>query len=84
MFGLPLYLRNAAPSTAIKRGSNGTEYEMRKKREERETKRRKKWGIKSQKEKKEKNLHAHKFSHRDPCAMTFRECKILAVFNCKK
>ena len=55
MFGLPLYLRNAAPSTAIKRGSNGTEYEMRKKKEERETKRRKKWGIKSQKKRRKKS-----------------------------
>ena len=31
MFGLPLYLRNAAPSTPIKRGSNGQAYEMREK-----------------------------------------------------
>ena len=31
MFGLPLYLRNAATSTPIKLGSNGLAYEMRKK-----------------------------------------------------
>ena len=32
MFGLPLYFRYAAPSTPIKRGSNGPAYEMRNKR----------------------------------------------------
>ena len=31
MFGFTLYLRNAAPSTPIKRGSNGPVYEMGKK-----------------------------------------------------
>ena len=30
MFGLQLYHRNAAPSTSIKRGSNGPAYQMRK------------------------------------------------------
>ena len=40
MFGLPMYLRNAAPSTPIKRDSNGPAYEMRKKsRKKREGKR---------------------------------------------
>ena len=34
MFGLPLYLRNAAPSTPVKRGSNGETHER--KRRERE------------------------------------------------
>ena len=46
IFGLALYLRNAAPSTPIKHGSNDPAREMRKKRqkkrEERERKRRKK------------------------------------------
>ena len=46
LFGLPLYLHNAALSKPIKRGSNGPADEMRKKRqkkrEERERKRRKK------------------------------------------
>ena len=30
---------------------------------------------KKKKKNKKKTLHAHTFSHRDPCAMTFRECK---------
>ena len=50
MFGLPLYLRYAAPSTPIKRGSNSPAYEMRKKKaKEKGGKREKneeKWGIK--------------------------------------
>ena len=29
----------------------------------------------NRKKKKKKKDHAHSFSHRDPCAMTFRECK---------
>ena len=33
MFGLPLYLRNAAPLTPVKRGSNGPAYELRKKKQ---------------------------------------------------
>ena len=33
---------------------------------------------------KKKHLHAHTFSHRDPCAMTFRECEILAVLDCEE
>ena len=52
MFGLPLYLRNAAPSTPVKRDLNGPAYGMRKKRqkkrEERDRKRRKNEGIESQ------------------------------------
>ena len=61
MFGLPLYLRNATPSTPIKCGSNGQAYEMREKRQKkregkrlRERERKKKCGIKSQKKKKKK------------------------------
>ena len=98
-----MYLHNAPPSKPIKRGSNGPAYgsngpayEMRnaqenvKEREgKRETERRKKWGIKSQKKKKKKKKkketpHTHTFSNRDPCAMTFRECKILAVPDCEE
>ena len=36
------------------------------------------------KKKKKKKLDAHTFSHRDPCTMTFRECKILAVLDCEE
>ena len=58
-------------------------YEMRKnrqkKREERENKEAK-WGIKTHK----KNHYARTISYRDPCAMTFRECKILAVLVCEE
>ena len=51
-----------------------------------------KWGIKSQrtkqnkktKKKQQKHLHAHTFSHHDPYAMSFHECKILAVLDCKE
>ena len=39
---------------------------------------------KKKKKKKKKHLHAHTFSHRDPCAIAFRECKILAVLDCKQ
>ena len=83
MFGLPLYLLNAAPSTMpIKSGSNGTADEMRKKwQKKREERGRKNGGRKCQKK---KNLHSHTFFHRDPCAMTFRECKILAVLDCEE
>ena len=54
MFGLPLYFRNAAPLTPIKRGTNDPAYEMRKKRQKkmegkRERERRNKCGMKSQK-----------------------------------
>ena len=83
MFGLPLF-RNAAPSTPSKCGSNGPAYEMRKKRQK------KREGKKEGKEEKmrdqitKKNLHAHTFSHHDPCTMTFRECKILAVLVCEE
>ena len=38
----------------------------------------------NRKKKKKKNLHVHTFSHRDPCAMTFRQCKILAVLDRKE
>ena len=64
MFGLPLYLCNAVPSTPIKRGSNGPAYEMRKKRQKkregkRERKEEKMWDqIAKKKKKKKKNLHA--------------------------
>ena len=92
MFGLPLYLRNAAPSIPIKRGSNGPAYEMHKKRqkkregkkEKKEEKMRDQIAKKKKKKKKNKNkkhLHAHTFSHHDPCAMTFRVCKDLAVLD---
>ena len=47
MFGLPLYLRNAAPSTPIKGGSNGSAYEMRKKRQKKKAEKEEKCGIKS-------------------------------------
>ena len=36
------------------------------------------------KKKKKKNLHAHTFSHFDPCAMTFLECKTWAVLDCEE
>ena len=55
--------------------------------EERERIGRKKWRIKSKKKKKKKKkkkLDAHTFSHRDPCAITFRDCKILAVLDCEE
>ena len=92
MFGLPLYLRNAAPSKLIKRGSNSPAYELRNKRRKKKEGRKKiqeeKWGIKSKTNKKKhthtKHLHAHTFSHRDPCAMTFRERKILAMLDCEE
>ena len=94
MYGLPLYLRNAAPTTPIKRGSNGPTYEMCKKRQKkgevkRERKEEKMRDLiaktnKKKKKKKKKHLHAHTFSHRDPCAMTFRECKKLAVLDCEE
>ena len=56
MFGLPLYLRNAATSTPIKRGSYGPAYEMHKKRQKkREGKReKKKEKMRDQIEKKKK------------------------------
>ena len=82
MFGLPLYLRNAALSKLIKRGPNDPAYEMHKKREknggkERERNERKNGGSNRQKKKKKKkktHMCIH-FSQRDPFAMTFRECK---------
>ena len=40
--------------------------------------------AKKNNKKKQKKLHAHTFSHRDPCTMTFRECKILAVLDCEE
>ena len=84
-----------SPVNANQGGSNGPAYEMRKKRqmkrEERESKGGKNGGLNRKKKKKKKkkskskkHLHAHTFSHRDPCAMTFRECKILAVLDCKE
>ena len=36
------------------------------------------------KKKQKKHLHAHMFSHHDPCAMIFRECKMLAVLDCEE
>ena len=92
MFGLPLYLHNAAQSTPINRGSNGPGGEMRKKRrKKREGKRERKEekmgyqiAKKKKKKKKKKNPHTHTFFHRDPCAMTFRECKSLAVLDCEE
>ena len=88
MFGLPLYLCNAVPSTPIMRRSNGPAYEMHKKRQKkregkRERKEEKMWDQIA-KEIKKKNLHAHTFSHRDPCAMTFRECEKLALLDCEE
>ena len=50
MFGLPLYLCNAVPSTPIKRGSNGPAYEMRKKRQKKRERKR---------ERKEENMRDH-------------------------
>ena len=41
-------------------------------------------GSNRKKKKKKKNLHAHTFSHRDPCAMIFYECKKLAVLDCEE
>ena len=34
--------------------------------------------------KNKKKTHARKFSHHDPFAMTFCECKILAVLDCEE
>ena len=81
-FGLPSYFRDVAPLTPIKCGSNCPAYEMRKKgkrkgRKEREKDRK----MRDEIAKKKTHLHAHTFSHRDPCAMTFREYKKLAVNN---
>ena len=91
MFGLPMYLRNAAPSIPIKHGSNGPACEMRKERQKKtEGKReRKKEKMQDQikkkkKKKKKKHRHAQTFSHCDHCAMTFRECKNLAVLDCEE
>ena len=98
MYGLPLYLRNAAPTTPIKRGSNGPTYEMCKKRQKKgEVKRERKeekmrdliakTNKKKQKQKKkpkQKTSPCAYISHRDPCAMTFRECKNLAVLDCEE
>ena len=62
---LPLYLRNAAPSTPIKGGSNGPAYEMRKKKANetrgKKEKKEEKWGIKSQKKKKKTSLSTYIF-----------------------
>ena len=41
MFGLPLYLCNAVPSTPIKRGLNDPAYEMRKERQKKKKKKKK-------------------------------------------
>ena len=76
MFGLPLYRRNeAAPSTPIKRGSNGLAYEMRKKRQnkrEGKRERRKQCGIKPQKTKtKKKKQKKKKKKKTSPCAYIF-------------
>ena len=90
MFGLQLYHRNAAPSTSIKRGSNGPAYQMRKIRQKKmegertEGKTRDQIAKKKKKKKKKEHLHAHKFSHRDPCVMTFRKFENLAVLDCKE
>ena len=58
LFDLPLFLRNEAPSTPIKRGSNDPACEMRKerqkKREGKRERKEEKCGIKSPKEKKKK------------------------------
>ena len=84
----PKMFGNAIPLTPIKRGSNSPAYEMRKhKQKKREGKReREKRGRNagSNRKKQKKNLHVHTFPHRDPCAMTFRECKKLAVLDCKE
>ena len=67
MFGLPLYLRNAALSTPVKRGSNGSSYEMRdKRRKKREGKRerRKKSGIKSKNEKTKQKKQQQKSNYK--------------------
>ena len=71
MFYLPLYLRNAAPSTSIKRGSNSPAYEMRKKRQKKregkEERKEDKMGDQITKNNKnKKHLHAHTFSHCQP------------------
>ena len=91
MFGLPPYLRKAAPSVPIKRGSNGPDKKSARKGKRKGRKEREKGGKmrdqiakKKKKKKKKKNLHAQTFSNRDPCAMTFCECKILAVFDCEE
>ena len=76
MFGLPLYLPNAAPSTSIKHNLNGLAYEMRKKRitkrEGKRERREEKMGDQIAK-KTPKHLHVHTFSLLDPCTMTFCE-----------
>ena len=87
MFGLPLYLRNAAPSTPMKGGLRNT---IKGESTGREVREKRKKGIKSKKKKKKKkkkkieNPHAHTFSHRDPCVMTFREHKILVMLDCEE
>ena len=94
MFGLPLYLRNTTPAhqSSVAQMAQHTECAIKCKRKGRETERENggKMGDQIAKKKKKKNkekkkyLHAHTFSNRDPCAMTFRECKILAVLDCKE
>ena len=79
MFGLPLYLCNAVPSTPIKCGSTGPEYKMRKKRQKkREGKRERGKNVgsnrkKTKQKKTKKHFHVHTFSHCDPWTMTFGE-----------
>ena len=87
MFGLALYLRSPAPATPIKGGLNDPAYEMRRKdkskRRGRERERRNKMRTKlHNNNNNNNNNNAHTCSHRDPCAMTFRECKNLAVLDC--
>ena len=64
MLGLLLYLRGAAPSKPIKRGSNGPAYEMRKKKRKKGKGKReskgKKWSIKSQKKKEKTTTNKQK------------------------
>ena len=63
-----------------------TKYNKRRKyREGSERKKEKGDQIKKKKKKKEiENPHAHTFSHRDPCVMTFREHKILVMLDCEE
>ena len=82
MFGLPLYLHNAAPSTPIKHGSNGLAYEMhkkrRKKKEGKTERKEEKMGAKKTNKKKPISMHIHfPTVTLAACAMTFGECKIL-------
>ena len=77
MFGSLLYLRNAAPSTPVKRVYYGPAYEMRKAQEKRGKEREKGGKMRDQIVKKREYLHAQTFSHCDPAPWTFVSVKFL-------